>query len=90
MTFSFVVCSDQKASWKGKTLLKIDQYFPSSQICCTCGSNTGTSHSILEILSDCQTHHHSRLTLVSILEIMLWECQMKGMLSRKKRVAFSG
>ncbi|WP_240451794.1 IS200/IS605 family accessory protein TnpB-related protein [Helicobacter sp. L8] len=32
---------EYKASWKGKTLLEIDQYLPSSPICSTCGSNTG-------------------------------------------------
>ncbi len=30
-----------KAQWKGKTVLKIDQWFPSSQICSNCGTNTG-------------------------------------------------
>lgn len=30
-----------KAEWNGKTLIKIDKWFPSSQLCCVCGSNTG-------------------------------------------------
>ena len=30
-----------KAKWNGKTLIKIDRWFPSSQLCCVCGSNTG-------------------------------------------------
>ena len=30
-----------KAQWKGKTLLSIDKWFPSSQICSNCGTNTG-------------------------------------------------
>jgi putative transposase len=30
-----------KAQWKGKTILKIDQWFPSSQICSHCGASTG-------------------------------------------------
>ena len=32
---------EYKASWRGKTIIKIDQWFPSSQICSHCGSNTG-------------------------------------------------
>ena len=30
-----------KAKWNGKTLIKIDRWFPSSQLCCVCGSTTG-------------------------------------------------
>ena len=30
-----------KSLWKGKTLLSIDKWFPSSQICSNCGANTG-------------------------------------------------
>ncbi|TSA85945.1 transposase, partial [Helicobacter mehlei] len=45
-------------------------YFPSSQICSTCGSNTGKKplHIRNYVCPCCQTHHHSRLTPVSILE----------------------
>ena len=32
---------EYKAQWRGKTILKIDQWFPSSQICSHCGANTG-------------------------------------------------
>lgn len=32
---------EYKATWKGKTIIKIDKWFPSSQICSNCGSNTG-------------------------------------------------
>lgn len=32
---------EYKAQWKGKTILKIDQWFPSSQICSNCGASTG-------------------------------------------------
>ncbi|WP_331775029.1 RNA-guided endonuclease TnpB family protein [Sulfurospirillum sp. 1612] len=32
---------EYKASWRGKTIIKIDQWFPSSQICSYCGASTG-------------------------------------------------
>jgi len=32
---------EYKSSWRGKTVLKIDQWFPSSQICSYCGVSTG-------------------------------------------------
>lgn len=32
---------EYKTQWKGKTVLKIDQWFPSSQICSYCGASTG-------------------------------------------------
>ena len=32
---------EYKASWRGKTIIKIDKWFPSSQICSYCGANTG-------------------------------------------------
>ena len=32
---------EYKASWRGKTIIKIDKWFPSSQICSHCGANTG-------------------------------------------------
>lgn len=32
---------EYKAQWRGKTVLKIDQWFPSSQICSHCGASTG-------------------------------------------------
>ncbi len=32
---------EYKAQWRGKTVLKIDQWFPSSQICSSCGASTG-------------------------------------------------
>ncbi len=32
---------EYKAQWRGKTILKIDQWFPSSQICSHCGASTG-------------------------------------------------
>ena len=32
---------EYKSSWKGKTIIKIDKWFPSSQIRSNCGASTG-------------------------------------------------
>ena len=32
---------EYKANWKGRTFIKIDKWFPSSQLCCCCGYNDG-------------------------------------------------
>jgi len=32
---------EYKASWRGKTIIKIDKWFPSSQICSYCGASIG-------------------------------------------------
>ena len=37
----FVRQLDYKCQWKGRTLIKIDRFFPSSQICSVCGHNDG-------------------------------------------------
>ncbi len=37
----FIRQLEYKASWRGKTVIKIDQWFPSSQICSYCGASTG-------------------------------------------------
>ena len=37
----FIRQLEYKASWRGKTVIKIDKWFPSSQICSYCGANTG-------------------------------------------------
>ncbi|SFV75032.1 Mobile element protein [hydrothermal vent metagenome] len=37
----FIRQLEYKATWKGKTIIKIDKWFPSSQICSYCGASTG-------------------------------------------------
>ena len=37
----FIRQLEYKAQWKGKTIVKIDRWFPSSQICSYCDTNTG-------------------------------------------------
>ncbi len=32
---------EYKSNWRAKTVITIDQWFPSSQLCAVCGSNTG-------------------------------------------------
>ena len=40
---SFILKLEYKAAWAGRTLVKIDTFFPSSQLCSTCGyQNPGT------------------------------------------------
>lgn len=38
---SFVTKLQYKADWYGKEIIKIDKWYPSSQICSSCGANTG-------------------------------------------------
>lgn len=48
-----------KCEWKGRTLVKIDRFYPSSQICSSCGHNDGKKE--LDIrewtCSNCGTNH---------------------------------
>ena len=37
----FIRQLEYKSLWKGKTVLKIDKWFPSSQLCSNCGANSG-------------------------------------------------
>ena len=52
-----------KAEQKGKTLMQIDKFFPSSQICSHCGSNTGKKplHIREFVCPHCQTKQHRDL-----------------------------
>lgn len=38
---SFVTKLQYKADWYGKEIVKVDRWYPSSQICSSCGANTG-------------------------------------------------
>jgi len=57
--YEFVRQLEYKCEWRGRTLVKIDQWFPSSQICSSCQQKD--SKKKLEIrqweCSNCRTHH---------------------------------
>lgn len=55
----FVRQLEYKANWYGREIIKIDTWFPSSQICSNCGHKDGKkSLSIREwTCSECGTHH---------------------------------
>ena len=50
---------EYKAEWKGKTIIKIDQWFPSSQICSNCGASSGKKelHVRKWECPECHTRH---------------------------------
>ena len=55
----FVRQLDYKCQWKGRTLVKVDRFFPSSQLCSSCGHNDGKKElNIREwVCSHCGTLH---------------------------------
>ena len=56
----FINLLDYKLSWQGKTLIKIDKWYPSSQLCHVCGyKNEETKNlSVREwVCPNCKTHH---------------------------------
>lgn len=55
----FVRQLEYKCEWKGRQLVKVDRFFPSSQICSVCGHNDGKKElNIRELIcSNCGTHH---------------------------------
>ena len=55
----FVRQLEHKATWRGKTIIKLDKWFPSSQICSHCGTSSGKKPlNIREfICPDCNTYH---------------------------------
>lgn len=56
----FVRQLEYKARWSGKEIIKVDKFYPSSQICSACGKSTGTK--TLDIREwtcpYCGTHHN--------------------------------
>lgn len=48
-----------KSEWKGRQLVEIDRFYPSSQICSICGNNNGKKElNVREwICGNCNTHH---------------------------------
>ena len=57
--FDFLTKLKYKADWNGRTVVQIDQFFPSSQLCSSCGHNDGKKElSIREwTCSSCGEHH---------------------------------
>lgn len=55
----FVRQLEYKANWHGREILRIDTWYPSSQICSSCGHKDGKKElSIREwTCSECGTHH---------------------------------
>lgn len=55
----FVRQLEYKAEWKGRTLIKVDRFFPSSQLCSSCGHNDGKKElSVREwVCSQCGKTH---------------------------------
>ena len=45
---SFVAKLQYKADWYGREIIKVDQWFPSSQICSECGHKMARNRSIFE------------------------------------------
>lgn len=48
-----------KSAWKGRTLVRIDRFFPSSQLCSSCGHNDGKKELTVRewICTQCGTTH---------------------------------
>lgn len=51
--FEFVRQLEYKASWYGRNLVKVNQYFPSSQICSCCGTQRQTKLSLNDRVWTC-------------------------------------
>ena len=57
---NFIETMSYKAKWLGKKVIKIDRYFPSSQVCSDCGYQNKTLKdlSVREwICPKCNAHH---------------------------------
>lgn len=57
---AFVSMLEYKAEWYGRTVMKINRYFPSSQVCSSCGRCDGKKplHIRQWTCSNCNTSHH--------------------------------
>lgn len=56
----FVRQLEYKSSWKGRTLVKVDRFYPSSQLCSNCGyRNKEVKDTTIRdwICPECRTHH---------------------------------
>ncbi|GAK14048.1 mobile element protein [Geomicrobium sp. JCM 19039] len=55
----FVTQLTYKADWYGKQLIKVDRWFPSSQLCSSCGHHDGKKglHVREWSCSACHAHH---------------------------------
>ena len=59
--FDFLTKLKYKADWNGRTVVQIDQFFPSSQLCSSCGHNDGKKElSIREWTCPSCGEHHDR------------------------------
>lgn len=56
---SFVIKLQYKASWYGREMIKVDRWYPSSQLCSSCGHKDGKKplHIREWICPICHTHH---------------------------------
>lgn len=57
--FEFVRQLDYKAKWYGRTIIKIDRWYSSSQICSNCGAKTGKKDLSIRAwdCQECGSHH---------------------------------
>lgn len=56
---AFVKKLTYKAEWHNRSLVKVSQWYPSSQLCSSCGHNAGKKHLHIRewICPECKAHH---------------------------------